>query len=158
CDTGAGKFQVEISAHGTRLFADEPVAVGGLGSGLSPYELLAAGLGACTCMTVRLYADRKGWPLQRVRASVRHDKVDGQTPPDVFDRRIAFDGPLDPEQRAKLLEIADHCPVHRTLEGGAKVVTSALLDATRAADPAMIEAAACEHFQDMEAQCRREGA
>ena len=153
-ETGAGKFQVQVAVHGTRFLADEPVDVGGMGSGPSPYELLAAGLGACTCMTVRLYVERKGWPLQRVRASVRHDKVAGQTPPDTFHRLVGFDGPLDTEQRARLMEIADKCPVHRTLEGGSRVVTAELAAAPEGApNPVAIEDAAAEHFRDMDAEC-----
>lgn len=156
-ETGAGRFQVQVTAHGTRFFADEPVDVGGTGSGPSPYELVAAGLGACTCMTVRLYAERKAWPLTRVRASVRHEKTDGQTPPDTFRRLIDFEGPLDAEQRARLLEIADKCPVHRTLEGGSRIVTGLLTAEPQAApDPAAVKAAACEHFNDMDAECRRD--
>jgi putative redox protein len=151
-ETGAGAFQVQVAVHGTRLLADEPVDVGGLGSGPSPYELVAAGLGACTCMTVRLYAERKGWPLERVRTSVRHEKTTGQTPPDTFQRRIGFDGPLDADQRARLFEIADKCPVHRTLEGGARVVTGELGGTPAAPNPAAVEAAANEHFRDMEAE------
>ena len=150
-ETGAGKFQVQVSVHGTRFFADEPADVGGMGSGPSPYELVAAGLGACTAMTLRLYADRKGWPLQRTRVAVRHDKVAGQTPADLFDRKIALEGPLDAEQTARLLEIADKCPVHRTLESGARVVTGPL----GAATPGLVEAEADEHFHDMEDECRK---
>ncbi|HZC15974.1 MAG TPA: alpha/beta fold hydrolase [Caulobacteraceae bacterium] len=156
-ETGAGKFQVQVTAHGARFFADEPVGVGGMGSGPSPYELVAAGLGACTCMTVRLYADRKGWPLRRVRASVRHEKTGGQTPPDTFRRLIGFEGPLDAEQRARLFEIADKCPVHRTLEGGSRVVTAAFTAAPASApSPAAVEATASEHFRDMDAECRKD--
>ena len=151
-ETGAGQFQVQVAVHGTRFFADEPVDVGGLGSGPSPYELLAAGLGACTCMTVRLYAERKGWPLERVRASVRHEKTTGQTPPDTFQRRIGFDGPLDAGQRARLFEIADKCPVHRTLEGSARVTTAELGATPAAPNAAAVEAAANEHFRDMEVE------
>jgi putative redox protein len=150
-ETGAGAFQVQVAVHGTRFVADEPVDVGGMGSGPSPYELLAAGLGACTCMTIRLYADRKGWPLERARANVRHEKIAGQTPPDTFTRLIELDGPLDAEQRAKLFEIANRCPVHRTLEGGAHVVTGELAPAPP--NPAAVEAAAVEHFCDMKAEC-----
>ncbi len=150
-ETGAGVFQVEVSVHGARFFADEPVDVGGLGSGPSPYELVAAGLGACTAMTTRLYAQRKGWPLERVRVSVRHEKAVGETPPDRFYRSIAFDGTLDGEQRAKLYEIADKCPVHRTLEAGARVVTEAAPAADRSNS-------ADEHFRDMDAECRADGA
>ena len=155
-ETGAGKFQVQVSARGTRFFADEPADVGGLGSGPTPYELVAAGLGACTAMTVRLYAERKGWPLEHVRIVVCHDKVDGQTPPDVFRRRIGFEGPLSAEQIARLFEIADKCPVHRTLEGGSKVETEPLASAPKV--PAAAAAAnAREHFQDMDAECQAAG-
>jgi len=153
-ETGAGAYQVQVAVHGTRFFADEPVDVGGMGSGPSPYELLAAGLGACTCMTIRLYADRKGWPLERARANVRHDKVEGQTPPDTFTRLIELDGPLDAEQRAKLFEIANKCPVHRTLEGGSRVVTGELAPASP--DPAAVEAAKVEHYCDMKEECEKD--
>ncbi|HEY1749618.1 MAG TPA: alpha/beta fold hydrolase [Caulobacteraceae bacterium] len=156
-ETGAGKFQVQVSVHGTRFVADEPADVGGLGSGPSPYELVAAGLGACTSMTLRLYADRKGWPLQRTRIAVTHEKVAGQAPADVFDRRIALDGPLDAEQTARLYEIAEKCPVHRTLEGGARITTGPLTP-TPALDPAAAEAEADEHFHDMDEACRKAGA
>jgi uncharacterized OsmC-like protein/pimeloyl-ACP methyl ester carboxylesterase len=149
-ETGAGTFQVQVSVHGSRFFADEPADVGGLGSGPSPYELVAAGLGACTAMTLRLYADRKGWPLRRTRVAVRHDKVAGQTPPDLFDRQIDLEGPLDAEQRARLFEIADKCPVHRTLEGGARVTTE-VLPPPRPSPQAEPE----EHFRDMDAACRK---
>jgi putative redox protein len=151
-ETGAGKFQVQVSVRGSRFVADEPIDVGGLGTGPSPYELVAAGLGACTSMTARLYAERKGWPLKRTRVAVRHDKLSGQTPPDVFDRRIAFEGPLTPDQTARLFEIADRCPVHKTLEGGAKVVTGPLLTA-----PA-VKAEADDHFCEMDETCRENGA
>jgi len=157
-ETGAGKFQVQISVHGVRFVADEPVDVGGLGSGPSPYELVGAGLGACTSMTLRLYADRKGWPLTRSRVAVRHDKVAGQTPADVFTRRIALEGPLDAEQTAKLMEIADKCPVHRTLEGGSRVVTEPFREPPPPTDAKAADAEAHEHFHDMDAECRKEGA
>jgi putative redox protein len=150
-ETGAGKFQVQVSVHGSRFFADEPVDVGGLGTGPSPYELVAAGLGACTSMTVRLYAERKGWPLRRTRVAVRHDKVDGQTPADLFDRQIDLEGPLDTEQRARLFEIADKCPVHRTLEAGARVTTEVLPPP----EPSPVQAEPEEHFRDMEDACRK---
>jgi len=148
-ETGAGKFQVEVRAGGASFFADEPADVGGLGSGPSPYELVSAGLGACTSMTLRLYAERKGWPLQRVRVAVSHDKVAGQTPPDLFRREIALEGPLTDEQRGRLFEIADKCPVHRTLETGARVATTALPPPTPV-PPGEPE----EHFNDMDAACR----
>ena len=157
-ETGAGKFQVQVSVQGSRFVADEPVDVGGLGSGPSPYELVAAGLGACTSMTLRLYADRKGWPLRRTRVAVKHDKIAGQTPPDVFDRKIAIEGPLDAEQTAKLMEIADKCPVHRTLEGGSKVVTSPLPQPPPTAETAAVAAETDQHFRDMDETCHKAGA
>ncbi|HXQ15111.1 MAG TPA: alpha/beta fold hydrolase [Caulobacteraceae bacterium] len=153
-ETGAGKFQVQVSVHGTRFFADEPEDVGGLGSGPSPYELVSAGLGACTSMTLRLYAERKGWPLRRTRVAVRHDKIAGQVPPDTFARQIALEGPLDAEQTARLLEIADKCPVHRTLEGGARVTTAPFPQPPPATDAKAVETEAVEHFKDMDAECR----
>ncbi len=147
-ETGAGKFQVEVSGRSWRMLADEPPDVGGLGSGPSPYELLASALGACTTMTLRLYAERKGWPLERSRVAVRHEKIAGQTPPDMFDRRIALEGPLDDDQTARLMEIAGRCPVHRTLESGARVVTGALESA-----PAR-GAQGDSHFRAMDSECR----
>jgi uncharacterized OsmC-like protein/esterase/lipase len=157
-ETGAGAFQVEVSVRGSRFFADEPIDVGGLGSGATPYELVAAGLGACTAMTTRLYAARKGWPLERVRVALRHEKLAGQTPLDTFHRAIAFDGPLDAEQRARLYEIADKCPVHRTLEAGARVESSKLGSGEDPpSDPATATVSADEHFRDMDAACQAEG-
>lgn len=145
-ETGQGKFQARVQAGGAVLMADEPISVGGLASGPTPYELVAAGLGACTVMTLRLYAERKGLPLDRASVEVRHDKQTGQTPPDVFERLLTLDGDLDVNQRAKLLEIAGKCPVHRTLEGGARVVTTT-------ATAEMAAPAEEEHFQAMEAAC-----
>lgn len=99
--------------------------MGGLGSGPTPYDLLSAGLGACTAMTCRLYADRKGWPLERIVVEVGHS---GKTASrsDLFVRKIGFQGELADDQTNRLLEIADRCPVHRTLAEGAKVETERL--------------------------------
>ncbi len=127
----AGFLQDIQSGPRHHLLADEPPAYGGTDRGMSPYGFLAAGLGACTSMTIRMYARRKGWPLEHVSVDVSHDKVHAQdagpgTPPgkvDRFDRVIRIDGALDAEQRARLLEIADRCPVHRTLEASSHVVT-----------------------------------
>jgi putative redox protein len=124
-ETRAGRFQVAIQAGGTSFLADEPESVGGLGSGPTPYDLLSAGLAACTTMTLRLYADRKGWSVARIRTAVGHQKRKGELPADVFARRIEIEGALDNEQRIRMLEIADRCPVHRTLESAAAVTTSA---------------------------------
>jgi putative redox protein len=129
-ETGGGKFQVEVVAGKTRFYADEPVAQGGLDSGPGPYDLLCAALGACTSMTVRLYADHKQWPLSRVRVAVVHDKDKTRKPEDRFSREIAIEGNLDAAQRARLLEIAERCPVHRTLEAGSSVVSRLVEPAT----------------------------
>lgn len=110
--------------------ADEPKAYGGTNRGMSPYGFLSAGLGACTSMTVRMYARRKGWPLDHVSVDISHDKLHAQDASgagtvkiDTFKRELKLVGDLTQEQRDRLLEIADKCPVHRTLEQGAKVET-----------------------------------
>ena len=124
-ETGAGRYQARVSGPGWTFLADEPRDVGGLGSGPSPHDLVASGLGACTAMTCRMYAERKGWPLARIRVEVSRT---GRTAieKDHFDRRICFEGDLDDEQRARLFEIADRCPVHRTLIEGSTITTSAM--------------------------------
>jgi putative redox protein len=108
--------------------ADEPLAYGGTNRGMSPYGLLASGLGACTSMTIRMYARRKKWPLIRVWVDVTHNAMHAQdaggpSKIDCFKREIHLEGDLDEEQRQRLLEIADKCPVHKTLETGAKIKT-----------------------------------
>jgi putative redox protein len=124
-ETGRGKFQQEVIVGSHRLLADEPLKAGGLDSGPGPYDLLLAGLGACTAMTLRLYADRKQLPLKRAQVRLRHNKIhaadcaDCETKEGMVDhieRAIVLEGDLDAEQRARLMEIADKCPVHRTLE------------------------------------------
>lgn len=123
CYTGAHGFRTEITAAGHSLVADEPKRLGGTNQGPSPYDLLAAALGACTSMTLRLYADHKGLPLHGVTVAVRHDKVhaedcaDTEHPGQVdrLRRAIELHGELDEATRERLLEIADRCPVHRTL-------------------------------------------
>lgn len=126
-ETGKGQFQLAIRSGPHSFFADEPTSVGGLGSGLSPYDLVAAGLAACTTMTLRIYAQRKGWPLERARTTVVHSKRSDLTPADLFDRKITLTGPLTGEQRDQLLAIADRCPVDLTLVRGSDV-QSALRD------------------------------
>ncbi len=118
--TEKGKYQVEAQMGGLRLLIDEPASVGGLGSGPNPYDLLSAALGACTTMTIRLYAERKGWPLTGARTSVRHSRA-GLKAPDRFELDIALDGDFDEAQRARLMEIAERCPVHLTLTRGSQV-------------------------------------
>ncbi|WP_308914810.1 alpha/beta fold hydrolase [Jannaschia sp. LMIT008] len=124
-------FAQDVTAGGHHhLKADEPRAYGGTDTGLTPYQLLAASLGACTSMTLRMYARRKAWPLSHVSVDVTHDRMHAQDAPsqgqeriDRFRRVITLDGDLEPAQRTRLLEIADRCPVHRTLESGAVVET-----------------------------------
>jgi putative redox protein len=122
-DINAGPF------HHT--LADEPLAYGGTNQGMSPYGFLAAGLGACTSMTIRMYARRKAWPLETVHVDVTHDKVHAQDAGaataqkvDAFHREIHLTGALDDTQRARLLEIADRCPVHQTLERESHITTA----------------------------------
>lgn len=114
--------------------ADEPLSVGGTDLGMTPYQFLSAGLGACTSMTVRMYARRKGWPLTHVSVDVIHDKIHATDCAhcetevgkiDQFRRIVRLEGDLDDAQRARLMEIADKCPVHRTMEAEIEVVTEA---------------------------------
>jgi putative redox protein len=131
-ETGHGKLQQEIITGSHHLLADEPVKDGGLDSGPGPYDLLLAALGACTSMTVRLYADYKKLPLVRTVVRLRHDKIyatdcaecetkEGKI--DRIERAITFEGDLDADQRARLMEIADKCPVHRTLKSEVDIRT-----------------------------------
>lgn len=131
-ETGNGKFQQTVSVGPHRMLADEPVAAGGEDSGPGPYDFLLAGLGACTSMTMRLYADRKALPLDRVTVTLMHAKIHAEDCAecetrtgmlDRIDRVIAMEGALDADQRAKLMEIADKCPVHRTLTSEVHIVT-----------------------------------
>jgi len=122
-ETLGGKFQLAVRSGSHRFFADEPISEGGLDSGLAPYELVSAGLAACTTMTMRLYADRKGFGLAKARTIVTHDKRSGQIPQDVFTRTIELEGSLSEEEREKILAIAERCPVDLTLVRGSEVVT-----------------------------------
>ena len=131
-ETREGKFTQLVAAGRHVLRLDEPVSAGGLDSGPSPYDLLLAALGGCTSMTVRLYAELKGLPLERVEVELRHDKIhaadcaDCETREgkiDRIERVIRLEGALDAAQRAKLLEIANRCPVHRTLHSEVTVPT-----------------------------------
>jgi len=102
--------------------ADEPERLGGHDTGMAPYDLLLAALGACTSMTIRMYADRKGWPLQRISVALRHGRGTGEGGlMDRFERRITLLGPLSPEQRQRLMEIAEKCPVSQTLARASRV-------------------------------------
>lgn len=119
-ETRLGKFQLAMRAGKAAFIADEPESVGGLGSGPTPFNLLSAALAACTTMTLRLYADRKGWPVDRIRTGVTHRKEAGAERPDIFSRRVDVEGALDDAQHAELIAVADRCPVHRTLETGSR--------------------------------------
>ncbi|MFK4497232.1 uncharacterized OsmC-like protein/fermentation-respiration switch protein FrsA (DUF1100 family) [Bradyrhizobium japonicum] len=134
-ETRKSKFNQLITVGPHHLVADEPIAAGGEDAGPGPYDFLLAGLGACTSMTMRLYADRKSLPLDRVTVTLKHSKIyakdcaecetrDGML--DQIERDIAIDGALDAEQRKKLMEIADKCPVHRTLTSEIRIVTKAV--------------------------------
>lgn len=139
-EDGSGPF-IEIVRTGLhRLVADEPVASGGNDAGPDPYSYLLTALGACTAMTLRMYARQKKWPLEKVRVQLKHDKIyakdcaecetkDGKV--DRIERFIDLVGPLDDGQRQRLLQIADHCPVHRTLTG--KIVVATRLSGTESA-------------------------
>lgn len=126
------RAHVDTADH--QFFVDEPVEAGGENSGPSPYEFLLAALGACTAMTLRLYADRKQWDLQRVRVELSHERqhlkdcedCTGEEKGPFLDRvarRVHLEGNLDDEQRARLLEIAERCPVHRTLTGTVRITS-----------------------------------
>jgi len=123
--------QVTTGSH--ELLADEPASVGGDDKGPSPYEFLLASLGACTTMTLRMYADRKGWPLPTVTVELNHHRVHAKDCEDCesadgmvsrIDRRLTIEGDYTDEQRRRLFEIAEKCPVHKTLTGEVKVDTT----------------------------------
>lgn len=131
-ERGTGAYAVAIRAGRHRWLADEPVAVGGDGAGPSPYQLLSAALGACTAMTLRMYANRKQWPLENVSVRLHHARVHASDCAecetragriDRIERRVRITGPLDATQRQRLLEIADMCPVHRTLRAEVQILT-----------------------------------
>jgi uncharacterized OsmC-like protein/pimeloyl-ACP methyl ester carboxylesterase len=131
-ETRNSKFQQTVSVGPHRLIADEPVAVGGEDTGPGPYDFLLAGLGACTSMTMRLYADHKSLPVERITVTLKHAKIHAQDCAecetregmlDQIDRVIAIEGALEPEQHKKLMEIADKCPVHRTLTSEIRILT-----------------------------------
>jgi putative redox protein len=127
-ENGQGRYQQEVIVGEHRLLADEPVSVGGADAGPAPLEFVMAGLGACTSMTVRMYAERKGIPLTRISVSLSHDRVKvASIPRDRIVRKITLEGDLTIEQRARLLEIANKCPVHKALEQPL-VIESALVD------------------------------
>ena len=129
---GRSGYRVEIDSSGHSLVADEPTEAGGTDAGATPYDLVLAALGACTAMTLRMYADRKEWPLEGVAVHMHHSRshaVDEQhcedrpARLDHIERTLEIAGPLSHEQRVKLAEIAERCPVHRTLDAGVRITT-----------------------------------
>ncbi|MBY0496109.1 MAG: OsmC family protein [Cyanobacteria bacterium] len=117
-----GKFAQDIEIAGHTLRSDEEVEMGGEGTGPTPHELLLAALGSCTAMTLKVYAERKGWPLRDVNVTLDGAPVDGGY---VINRQIRIFGELDADQRQRLIEIADKCPVHKTLSGTITIKTTA---------------------------------
>jgi putative redox protein len=131
-ETGTGTYTQEITAGRHRLVAGEPMPIGD-DEGPTPYDLLLAALGSCTSMTVRMYADRKGWQLDRVQVTLRHNRIHAKDCADCetnagwvshIDRDIELTGNLDDDQRQRLLDIAERCPVHQTLTSEVDVATS----------------------------------
>ena len=115
-ENGQGRYQQQVIAGQHHLIADEPASMGGADAGPAPFDFIMSGLGACTSMTLRMYAERKELPLAKVSVELSHDKVeiDG-VQRDRITRHITLEGDLSPEQRQRLLEIANKCPVHRAL-------------------------------------------
>lgn len=129
--SSSGYLKQEIKAGRHTFFADEPVELGGSDVGPDPYSLLLAALGACTSMTVQMYAKRKGWPLEQVKVSLTYSRIHAKDCEQCLtkegkisriERRITLLGQLDDEQRARLLEIASKCPVHRTLTSEISII------------------------------------
>jgi putative redox protein len=114
----SGPFAQDISVAGHRLRADEEVEKGGDDTGVAPHELLLAALGSCTAMTLKVYAQRKGWKLRDVHVTLNGSTVDGAF---IITRQLTLEGDLDAEQRRRLTEIADKCPVHKTLTGTIRI-------------------------------------
>lgn len=139
----SGFLQDVMAGPKHHVKADEPESYGGTDRGLTPYQFLAAGLGACTSMTIRMYARRKKWPLAHVAVDVTHNRVHAQDaaveigPLDQFTRIITLQGALDADQRQRLLEIADKCPVHRSLEAGAQIKTELRTELSQAEEAAL---------------------
>jgi len=148
-ETGAGAFQVRIDTGDHSFLMDEPLDYGGLGSGPSPFDLLCAALAACTLMTMKLYAKRKGWELDRLNVRVSHQKGNAEQR-DRFDRVIEL-GDVTDEQRDGLLKIAQRCPVDLLLERGADVSVTIADAQLSAAEPD------CMHAQEIDELCSEVG-
>jgi putative redox protein len=131
---GPSGLVAQLQARGHTALADEPVSVGGTAQGPTPYDYVLEGLGACTAITLRMYADRRGWALAGVRVKLRHSRVHAKDCADcetkegfvyVIEREIALEGTLDASQRETLMQIAERCPVHRMLTSEIKIRTVA---------------------------------
>ncbi|MEP6840366.1 MAG: bifunctional alpha/beta hydrolase/OsmC family protein [Bradyrhizobium sp.] len=131
-ETRNSRFQQTVTSGPHQMLADEPVSVGGQDSGPGPYDFLLAGLGACTSMTMRMYADRKSLPVERITVTLKHNNIHAEDCAecetkegmlDQIDREISIEGALDADQRKRLMEIADKCPVHRTLKSEVRILT-----------------------------------
>jgi len=132
-ESDARPYGQRITVGGHELLADEPAEIGGAGTGPGPYDLLLAALGACTSITVRMYAERKSWPLRHITVRLRHRRVHAKDCADCetktgwmdrIERELQFDGELTDEQRAALLDIAERCRVHRTLHSQVAISTT----------------------------------
>ncbi|WP_184716766.1 OsmC family protein [Caulobacter sp.] len=123
-DSGHGGLQTFVTAGPATIVADIAAAKGGLDLGPDPHELVCAGLAACTSMTLRLYANQKNWDISAMHVEVFHHFDADQTPHDRFERTITLEGNLNDEQRERLFQIADKCPIHKLLTAGARVVTT----------------------------------
>jgi len=119
-------YTQQVTTYNHRWIADEPESMGGADDGPAPMEMILAGLGACTSMTLRMYANRKEWPLKKVTVDLRH--VKGENGSESLVRKVRIEGDLSTEQRARLLEIANRCPVHRTLLNDQLDIPTELID------------------------------
>ena len=119
-ETGESRYANRVTMGSHSLISDEPERLGGENLGPNPFDLLGAALAACTSMTIRMYAERKGWDVQNLTVSVDHQRDRGH---DTFTRIISFDGPLGEEERERLIDVSHRCPVHRVMEGSATILT-----------------------------------
>jgi putative redox protein len=118
---GTDHFRTEITVGGKMVIADEPEELGGTDLGPAPGEFLMISLASCTAITLRMYADRKNWPIEKIIVEVNFEKVDNKT---IFKREVQLTGDLTEDQRARLLQIANACPVHKTLTNPIEIQTS----------------------------------
>ncbi len=148
-ETNRGQFQAEVKTSSASFLVDEPAASGGLGTGPNPYDLLSAAIGSCTLMTVRLFADKRKWPLEHVRVKVTHHRKDAQSR-DLFVKEIELTGALDETQKARLLDVSKRCPVHLTMTRGSDVETVLLADKALDGKANTL----CEHARDVVETCK----